>query len=110
MDFGVRDWVPHSGWPLLREDLDPFYARAQPLLQLGPYDYDAASWQRRDPAMVPLPLDPTVVWSKMWQFSPPARFGTLYRDALFAAPNVRLYTHANVCEIATNENRSAVTE
>ncbi|HEV2670629.1 MAG TPA: GMC family oxidoreductase [Gemmatimonadales bacterium] len=108
IDFAARDWVPHSGWPLRREDLDPFYARAQPLLELGPYDYRAAFWQQQDPALVPLGLDPSAVWTKMWQFSPPTRFGTTYRDAIFAAPNVRLYTHANVCTIEPNDAASAV--
>jgi len=35
IDFDKRDWVPHSGWPLRRKELDPFYARAQPLLDWG---------------------------------------------------------------------------
>jgi choline dehydrogenase-like flavoprotein len=103
IDFTTRDWVPHSGWPIQREDLDPFYARAQPLLQLGPYEYAAAAWQRRDPGLVALPLDPRVLWTKMWQFSPPTRFGATYRDDIFNARNVRLYTHANVCEIVAND-------
>ena len=108
IDFEKRDWVPHSGWPIRREDLDPFYVRAQPLLELGPYEYSAAAWQRRDPALVPLTLDPRVVWTKMWQFSPPTRFGTTYRDAIFGARNVELYTHANVCEIEPNEAATRV--
>lgn len=108
IDFEKRDWVPHSGWPIRREHLDPFYVRAQPLLQLGPYEYTAAPWQRRDPALVPLALDPRVVWTKMWQFSPPTRFGTTYRDAIFGARNIELYTHANVCEIEPNDAVTAV--
>ena len=58
VDFDARDWVPDSGWPITRADLDPFYARAHEVLQLGPYEYDAAEWQRRDAGLVPLPLDP----------------------------------------------------
>ena len=108
IDFDKRDWVPHSGWPLRREELDPFYARAQPLLELGPYEYAAGDWQRRDPTLVPLPLDPRVMWTKMWQFSPPTRFGTRYRDAVIGARNVHLYTHANVCELEANESLGAV--
>jgi len=108
IDFEKRDWVPHSGWPIRREDLDSFYVRAQPLLELGPYEFSAAAWQRHDPALVPLPLDPRVVWTKMWQFSPPTRFGTKYRDAIFGARNVELYTHANVCEIEPNDVVTAV--
>ena len=108
IDFEARPWVPDSGWPIARADLDPFYARANRLLELGPYEYDAAQWQRRDPRLVPLPLDAGVAWTKMWQFSPPTRFGARYRDAIVGARNVRLYTHANVCELRANEAASAI--
>ena len=107
-DFETRAWVLHSGWPIKRAELDPFYARAHPLLDLGPYEYDTVQWQRRDPGLVPLALDPRVAWTKMWQFSKPTRFGTKYRDAIVGAKNVHLYTYANVCEIETNESATAV--
>jgi choline dehydrogenase-like flavoprotein len=108
IDFETRPWVPHSGWPIKREDLDPFYARAQRILDLGPYEYDANEWARRDKDLVLLPLDPDVVWTKMWQFSPPTRFGTKYRNAIVNARNVHLYTHANVCEVDANDGLTAV--
>jgi choline dehydrogenase-like flavoprotein len=76
IDFEVRPWVPHSGWPIRRDELDPFYARAQPILDLGPYEYGAGDWVKRDKELEPFPLDPDIVWPKMWQFSPPTRFGT----------------------------------
>src|SRR5947207_15285999 len=28
IDFQRRAWVPHSGWPITKSELDPFYARA----------------------------------------------------------------------------------
>lgn len=108
IDFEKRDWVPHSGWPIRRDELDPFYARAQRVLELGPYEYAADDWQRRDPGLVPLALDPRTMWTKMWQFSPPTRFGTRYRKAIIDAPNVHLYTHANVCEVEANDPVTAV--
>ena len=107
-DFEVRDWVPHSGWPITRAMLDPYYARAHKVLDLGPYEYDVSAWQRRDPSLVPFGLDPNVAWTKIWQFSAPARFGTLYRDAIINARDVHLYTHANVCEISANESAAAI--
>ena len=110
IDFERRDWVPYSGWPISRTDLDPYYARAQALPELGPYDYDASYWQAQNPDMTPLPLDEDVVWTKMWQFSPPTRFGTRYRDAIVDASNVHLYTHANVTEVVANEPVSSVQE
>jgi choline dehydrogenase-like flavoprotein len=108
IDFVSREWVPHSGWPFTRAHLDPYYARAQTVLELGPYEYEAAQWQRRDPTLVPFELDPKVVWTKMWQFSPPTRFGTRYRDAIVGAANVHLYTNATVREIEANEGVSAI--
>jgi len=108
MDFEVRDWVPHSGWPITRADLDPYYPRAQRVLGLGAHEWDAADWTRRDPALAPFDLDPNVVWTKMWQFSAPARFGQLYREEIVRAPNVHLFTHANVCELEANESAGAV--
>jgi choline dehydrogenase-like flavoprotein len=108
IDFEAREWVPHSGWPFKRAHLDPYYARAHRILELGPYEYDAAQWQRRDAKLVPFPLDPSVVWTKMWQFSAPTRMGTRYRDAVVGAKNVHLYTNAIVREIDPNEGASAV--
>ena len=108
IDFEKRDWVPHSGWPITRNDLDPFYARAHQVLELGPYKYDAADWKQNDPERVPLLGDSRVVSTKMWQFSPPTRFGTKYRDEIVKSPNIHLYTYANVVEVEANEGLSAV--
>ena len=104
IDFKKRDWVPHSGWPFPKEHLDPFYARAQPYVELGPYEYDIAYYEAQDPPRKRLPFDEEKVWTKMWQFSPPTRFGTRYRDAIVEAENVHLYTYANVTEIEANES------
>jgi len=108
IDFKKRDWVPHSGWPINRADLDPFYERAQKNVELGPYDYSVAYWQKQYPNYEPLLTNNDVVWNKMWQFSPPTRFGTKYRDAILKAKNVHLYTYANVVDIKGNENVSAI--
>ncbi|HET9826552.1 MAG TPA: GMC family oxidoreductase [Chitinophagaceae bacterium] len=110
IDFKKRDWVPHSGWPIRRTDLDPFYRRAHEILDLGPYEYDVAFWQKQDPSMISLPVDENVIWNKIWHFSPPTRFGQKYRDAIVRAKNIHLYTYANVTNITVKENASAVKE
>ena len=46
IDFMERNWVPHSGWPITKKDLDPFYKKAHETLQLGPYNYDFEYWRR----------------------------------------------------------------
>jgi choline dehydrogenase-like flavoprotein len=49
IDFAPRDWVAHSGWPLDRAALDPFYDRAEQVLRVGTPAaatcYDAGIWQ-----------------------------------------------------------------
>jgi len=108
IDFETRDWVAHSGWPFSRGHLDAYYARAHAILELGPYDYDAASYEKRDPDVRRLPVDGAVFSPKMWQFSTPTRMGTTYRDPIVKAPNVHLYTYANVVEIVANAGGTAI--
>jgi choline dehydrogenase-like flavoprotein len=109
IDFLQRDWVPDSGWPISRNDLDPYYARANEKLKLGPYRYDLGYWQKEVPNLNPFPLDEKVIWHKMWQISE-ARFGNLYRDDLTKSKNIHLYTYSTVVNVLANENVSAIRE
>jgi choline dehydrogenase-like flavoprotein len=110
IDFLQRNWVPWSGWPLRRADLDPFYARAHKIVELGPYNYSLAYWQYEHPYLKTLLPDENVVWNKMWQFSPPTRFGEKYKDTIVNAPNVHLFTFANVVDITANDAGTEVRE
>lgn len=110
IDFVKREWVPESGWPITLDDIIPFYPRAHQYLELGHYDYSVQYWQDRNPAFVPLALDPRVVSSKVWRFSPPTRYGIKYRDPVVGSKNISLYTYATVVEIRTNAPVSAVQE
>src|SRR5690606_436809 len=42
IDFEKRDYVPESGWPFGREELDRHYPRANELLEAGDFKYNAA--------------------------------------------------------------------
>lgn len=106
-DFEPRDWVPYSGWPFLRAHLDPFYQRAQPICQLGPYTYDVNAWTNSE--HVPFRLTSTHLITDVFQYSPPTRFGEVYRDELIKAGNITIYLHANVVDIETPENAAEVT-
>ena len=108
IDFESRDWVPHSGWPIAYDDLVPYWRRAQPTVEIGDHPFQLDYWVARDPSRQPLPLDPSVIRHKMWQFSPFSRFGRLYRDEITRAPEVQLYTYANAVEIIASEDLRAV--
>jgi choline dehydrogenase-like flavoprotein len=109
IDFIDRDWVPESGWPISREDLDPFYAKANETLAVGPYQYDFEYWKEEIPNLNPFPFDQKIFWNKMWQYSQ-ARYSELYRDTIIEAKNIHLYTYANVVDITLNESLTAVSE
>lgn len=36
IDFEARDFVPHSGWPISKQDLAPYYMRAHEALEIDP--------------------------------------------------------------------------
>jgi choline dehydrogenase-like flavoprotein len=110
IDFQKRDWIKYSGWPIGPADLDLYYAKAQKKLELGPYEYSAEYWQKTDPTLVPLINSNSVIWNKIWQFSPPTRFGEKYKNEILQSHNIHLYTYANVVRIDTNENGSVVKE
>jgi choline dehydrogenase-like flavoprotein len=114
VDFEKRDWVPYSGWPVGRKDMDPFYARANKVLKLGPYEYDLSYWQKQVPNLNPFPLDPRVIGYKMWQNSPlngwSGGLAKEYREAIVKAKNIRLHTYATVTDIVANDALSEIKE
>jgi choline dehydrogenase-like flavoprotein len=44
IDFERRDWVPESGWPFSRREIQPFYERAQQVCGTGKFDFRAGVW------------------------------------------------------------------
>ena len=110
-DFEQRDWVPGSGWPFGIEELAPFYARTHTLLKLGPNDFDPSFWEhaigRTDVKRIPLVTG--YVRDTVAQFSPPARFGKLYRGDLERSPRIRVFLHANVVHVDTDADAAHVT-
>jgi choline dehydrogenase-like flavoprotein len=122
--FEERSWVPYSGWPLSREDLDPYYAAAQRLVRAEPYEYDARHWEDDIQGYRRLLPDSTVVSNRVLRFSnsyfespepdgagPQAavQFGEQYGDDLIRAENVAVVTHANVTGIQTPPSAETVT-
>ena len=108
IDFVKRDWVENSGWPIKREDIAAFYPKAHDILDLGPFEWDVKYWVDQNNKYKLLPLDNNVIWSKLWHFSPPTRFGNKYKDAVINAKNIHLYTYAKVTDIKATENISSV--
>ncbi len=100
IDFEKRDWLPHSGWPFTRKEIEPYFARAQTLVEAGPFVYDDAErWAKAAPG---IKLGKGGVYTSWFQFSRmrgnvlPTHFGQRYADDLKSIRNLKLYTQANV--------------
>tara|TARA_R110002110_G_scaffold239506_5_gene455467 strand:- start:3066 stop:4661 length:1596 start_codon:yes stop_codon:yes gene_type:complete len=106
IDFEKRDWVPYSGWPVTREELNPFYDRARDICQIksGAFD-DPAAWQAGG---TPMPLAGSEVETRFFLYSPPTRFGQVYRSAIKQAKNITCYLNSNVMEIVPAANGTQV--
>lgn len=96
-DFEPRPWVPLSGWPIRRVDLDPYYERAQAFCQIGDFGFDAKALLDDGRRLPAFDADKAVV--RFFRFSPPTRLGTVYRERLQKADNVRVILHANVLRL-----------
>lgn len=109
-DFEKRDWIPHSGWPFGLDELAPFYARTHDLLKLGPQNFDPAYWEREigrhDVRRYPLATGD--MRDTVAQFSPPLRFGKVYRDDLEKSQRARVFLYANVLNIEADAQGTTI--
>lgn len=107
IDFEKRDFTPHSGWPISRADLEPFYERAQKHCGLGAYRYDTDYW--REPGFAPLPATSGGLETSMFQFGPKDVWTRHHDDVVSASPNIDVLINASVIEVETDEGGENVT-
>jgi len=100
-DFEKRSWVPLSGWPISRRDLDPFYQRAFKTLSLPADTEQRAAADAKSDDVLKLMGD--LVINEPCPLSPAPHLGPASRDKLGAAGDVRIVLHANVTDILTDE-------
>jgi choline dehydrogenase-like flavoprotein len=106
IDFEQREWVAHSGWPFNRASLLGYYRRAQELCELGPFRYQAEDWADEDRSFPD--FEASKLEAPCWQFSPPTRFGEVYRDLLISSPRIRVVLHAHVTGLPASAEGNAV--
>lgn len=109
-DFEKRDWIANSGWPFGLHELMPFYAKTHDLLKLGPQNFDPGYWEKEinRSDVRRMPLSSGRVRDTISQFSPPVRFGKLYREQLRRSRHIRVFLHANALDIETKKSSESV--
>jgi choline dehydrogenase-like flavoprotein len=114
IDFEKRSWVPHSGWPIARKDLEPYFPRAQELVEAGPFIYDQPrKWTEAQDAG-PLALGEGGVYTTYFQYSKtrdgilPTHFGDRYGDDLKKIAHLQTMLHANVTGIRMTHDATQI--
>lgn len=103
-NFETRSWLPHSGWPFARSELDPYYEKARLLCGVAQQGAGVADIRAEGGAPVPWsePLENAV-----WQVSPAKPFGERFRSALADAPGITVLLNANLVQfVAKNDGQS----
>jgi choline dehydrogenase-like flavoprotein len=107
IDFEQRDWLPYSGWPFTKAHLDPFYARAHQVCQIGAYDYNVEAWEDR--RAVRLPFQSDRVMTSISQYGGRSPFTTQYPHELKQTPNITTILYATAIELVTDQTNQIVT-
>ena len=100
IDFRARSFVPLSGWPFERSELEPYYPRAARILEIDPPVFALEKLPGGDRTMQDLlgNHDPDFT-VKLLRYSPPTRFGTRYRPQIERSKQVRCFLASTVVEI-----------
>jgi len=110
IDFEQRAWIPHSGWPIKRSDLDDYYKTSFDFLDLGEFDlHDRAKWAGLGREFHVFDPENASFTSKVFRRRLPAlAVGKHYYNWLVGTPNVRLFLHANATRVALDAAGASV--
>ena len=114
IDFEARSWIPHSGWPISRKALEPYYLRAQALVEAGPWIYDQKGDAENASRGSVLPLGKGGLYTSWFQFSKmrgdvlPTQFGKRYEADLKRAANITPLLQANITAIRLSPDAKTV--
>lgn len=101
-DFDGVPWHPLMRWPVTREEMEPFYNRAAPIVDVAPFDYDFDDLAKRDRPLYELPEQSGLVY-RHFQMSSGPRLGPRFRSQIKASENVTLWQWANVVDVVLDE-------
>lgn len=108
-DLASHAWIPNSGWPIARADLDMHYPRAGEVCGLRSAEWDTEAWIEESGYRA-LGLDPERIASRVAQNvrATRRRFARNYREELESSSVVTVLMNTNLVEIELGETADAV--
>jgi choline dehydrogenase-like flavoprotein len=102
IDFEAREGVPHSGWPITRVDLEPYYRLAESQLGLPSFELGTSEIER---SQFLLP-ESTRITTRLFQINAPRYRTTLGVE--LADSEARVVTRANLLDVVLDESGTRV--
>ena len=108
LDFEERDGVPHSGWPIDKATLLPYYQRAHDYLDLGAFAYSINETALSATALISEFRSDKISIDPIYLFSKPTDFGKKYYSSLKKSNNITVLLEANCLSCQLDEAGSQV--
>jgi choline dehydrogenase-like flavoprotein len=109
IDFEARDYIPYSGWPFERPELDRYYPKANKLLEAGDPCFrvsEALAEQPRE--MIRRFVSDRVRTDELERNSRPTNFAKRYEPELRGARGLRVLLESNCTHLAVSPEGRAI--
>jgi choline dehydrogenase-like flavoprotein len=101
INYLPRSFEPLSGWPIRKEDLDPYQPEADAILDLIPAS---------EAPDLPITQAEQRFHRIQYRYSPPTRFGDKYRDEIAASEAITCALNANLVDLRLDDGLATLTE
>lgn len=110
IDFEKREWVPESGWPIQKSDLDQYYRKASQVFRLPKFEnFNLPIWRQFILQDYSKFLDGEILCPEpLLLANRPINMRSEYADQLKNTPNIQICINANVTELESNAAQNAV--
>jgi GMC oxidoreductase len=98
--FEQRPWMADVGWPIDRQELDPYYERGYELLGMQHHLSDDKIWKQLD-IEPPTLGDEVDIFFSAW--APEPNLASLFGGAIASSPNLRVFVNAPVVALELDE-------
>jgi len=104
-DFKKRKYIKYSGWPISKDDLDPYIEETKSILDLPKLNKQEFYQNWTDKLEKP---DDKYEAIKFFYSNPPTNFRTKYLSRLKTQKNIHCYLNANLTDIQLTDDLSSV--
>lgn len=101
VDFADRPHVPHSGWPIGKHDVEPWYGQASEYLQCGSAKFTSPPLHVRD-------LGPDVSLDHLERWSAESRLALVHKVRLERSARITLCLNSTAIDLDLGKNGSVV--